>query len=322
MSSPSHGADTAPHEAEAPAATPIWRRLLHLLIAAGLLAVVFSRIDWQAFVQNLGRVNYLWFGLFILATALTGLAADVFATVHIYRRTVPGLTRRFFFFVRGASCLYATVNHHLGQAWVTYAVSRAHGIDLGRMAGATLLSYMIWGGSLLALGSAAVYAAGLPVGWAAALLVLGLAYLALLAVEPRRLAQNRVLAPLFEAGVADHLTAVAARIPHMGIMFLGTWLPYSFFGVEIPLRDALVYVPIVMVAVTLPITPQGIGTRDLLASAFFAPFCQATTPAARRAVIASCTATTGVAIMVIDTLIALVLYRKAARLLSQVDRAK
>jgi len=285
------------------------------VVTAGLLAVVFSRIDWQAFVQNMGRVNYLLFGLFIFGTSLVGLAADVFATVHIYTRTVPGITRGFFFIVRGASCIYATVNHHLGQAWVTWAVSRAHGIDLRRMAGATLLSYMIWGGTLLGLGTVAVYAAGLPVGWTALPLGLGLSYLALLAVSPRRLAQNRVLAPLFEARVSGHITAMAARIPHLCAMFLGTWLPFYFFGVEIPFQEALVYVPIVMVAVTLPITPQGLGTRDLLASAFFAPFSQAPTPAARRAVIASCTATTGVAIMVVDSLVGLVLYRRAARLI-------
>ena len=79
------------------------------------------------------------------------------------------------------------------------------------------------------------------------------------------------------------------RVPHFAVLFLGTWLPFFFFGVDVPFTQALVYVPIVMVAVTLPITPQGVGTRDVVAAWAFARFAQGDTPAAQTAAITAAT---------------------------------
>jgi hypothetical protein len=45
------------------------------------------------------------------------------------------------FAVRAASYLPSILNHHLGQAWLTYFLSRVYGAPIWRVAGATLIVY-------------------------------------------------------------------------------------------------------------------------------------------------------------------------------------
>lgn len=290
---------------------PRWRRALPFALAAGLVAVALARIDRAAFLAALGRVHAPAYLGFTAAFVLVLLAADSLATVLIYRGAALPIRYLDFFILRGASYLPSLLNHHVGQAFVTVALSRAYGASLARVAGATLLVYASWLGCLLALAAVAFPLHGSSPAWSALALAPGLGYLAVLRARPAALAGIRVLAPLFEAGVRGHLIALAARLPHLVALFLGTWLPFWFFGVEIPFEAAIVRVPLVMVAVTLPITPQGLGTRDVLAGALFAPFAPGDTPEARLAVVGACTASWAVAIALVDVALGLCLLRAA-----------
>lgn len=294
---------------------PLWRRALPVCIAAALVATVLARIDWPSFWTELLALDYPAFVVFMVAFIVALLAADTLATQHVYRRTVGPVAYGDLFVMRGASYLPSSLNHHLGQAWLTYFIARVYDVSLGRVAGATLLVYVTWGGCVLGLGSVGMLAAGLPTGWLIVPVGAGLAYLALLGLRPRRLADNRVLGPLMEAGVGGHLSAMAMRLPHVAVLFLGSWLPYRFFGIHIPWAEALMYVPIIMVAVTLPITPQGFGTRDVLAATFFASHvADAASPEQRLAVVAAATVTQGVVITLIGLGLGMVLMPRALRL--------
>jgi hypothetical protein len=145
----------------------------------------------------------------------------------------------------------------------------------------------------------------------------GLAYLTLLALRPERLARGRILGPLFEAGVKGHLLAMAVRLPHLAVLFLGTWVPFLFFGVDIPLPVALGTIPIIMVAVTLPLTPLGVGTRDALAATFFASYASGSSEPERLAAVAASTATFAVALVVVEAALGLALLRRASRLMGK-----
>ena len=90
-------------------------------------------------------------------------------------------------------------------------------------------------------------------------------------------------------------------------------MPFLFFGVDVPFSAALLYVPILMVAVTLPLTPIGLGTRDALAVQFFAPYVQAATEAERIAAVAASTMATAVALILLEAALGLLLLRSATR---------
>jgi len=204
----------------------------------------------------------------------------------------------------------------VGQAFLTYYVARAYRVPLARMAGGTLLVYVSWMGCLLGAGAVALLAAGQPLLRPALALGAGVVYLAVIALRPARLARIKLLAPLFEAGLLGHLVALVVRIPHFLVLFLGSWLPFSFFGVDIPPIQALTYVPILMVAVTLPLTPQGVGTRDLVAVTFFERFAAGATHEERLAALAAATTSWAVAITLVEALIGLILLRRVLPVLS------
>lgn len=300
-----------------PPQLPLWRRALPFVVALALLAFVVARLDLAAFRAALAELHVPSFLAFTMAWILVLLGADALGSVAAYRVTTPGVRLGQFYVLRGASYVPALLNHHLGQAFLTYMTARAFGVPVARVAGATLLSYAGWMGCLLGLGAIALPVAGLPWAWLLAPLGAGAVYLIVLAVRPARIARISFLAPLFEAGVRGHAVALAARVPHLLVLVLGTWLPFFWFDVHIPAGPALLFIPVVLVAVTLPITPQGFGTRDALSVAFFAAYAPGVTEAERTARIAACTASWGVAAALASALVGLVCTRFAAQL---VDR--
>jgi hypothetical protein len=292
-----------------------WRRAVPLVLAMALVGYVLARIDWPSFWRHLREVSYPALVGFMVLFILALLAADALAARYVYRRSVAPVSYRDVLVIRGASYLPSSLNHHLGQAWLTYVLSRAYRVPLGRVAGGTLVAYATWGGCVLGLGCVALLASDLDAGWVALPLGAGVLYLALLAVKPRALARNRVLGPLFEVGVSGHFMAMALRLPHMAVLFAGTWLPFWFFGVDVPFGAALRVVPIIMVAVTLPITPQGFGTRDVLAATFFESYVLDAGPThgERLAAVAAATTTQGIVIALIGLAVGALLMPHATR---------
>ncbi|MBN4050448.1 flippase-like domain-containing protein [Desulfobulbus sp. AH-315-M07] len=301
-----------------PIETRRWRQLLPFALGAGLVGWVLSRVDWQAFVFHLAAVNYVAFLSFVVVFVFALLTADVVASLHIYRRFVSRMSFTDLFVVRAASYLPSLLNHHVGQAWLTYLLSKVYGMSLKRVAGATLLIYVTWGGCMILLAVVGLTVAGFGGPWMVAPLGAGLLYLLLLWRKPQALAKRAVLEPLFEAGVGGHLRAMAMRVPHIVVLFLGTWLPFLFFDIDIPIEAALTYVPALMVAVTLPLTPMGVGTRDALAAQFFLDYVAgADTADEKRAALAAATTALAVALTLVDVLIGVLMMPRAAKLIAQ-----
>ena len=314
-------ATAGPGAGAAPASPPqpLWRRALPFVLGLGLIVFVVARLDLQAFVQNLLRVNVPLYLGFCLVFILVLLGADAFATALVYRRSVAPVRFLEFYVVRGAAYLPSILNHHVGQAFITYFLSRTHGVPLWRVAGATLLVYASWMGCLLGLACVALLLTGQPAAWLVLPIGAGVIYLAVIVWRPAMLARRALLAPLFEAGVSGHLIALVARLPHLVVLFVGTWVPFLFFDVTIPLSAALTYIPILMVASTLPLTPQGVGTRDVLAAVLFEGFAAGETSEQRLAAIAAATASFAVVITLIEVVIGAILMRLV---LPRLDRAR
>ncbi|HMI84810.1 MAG TPA: lysylphosphatidylglycerol synthase domain-containing protein [Polyangiaceae bacterium] len=311
-------ADVATGDRPATAATPLWRRILPFVLATALVALVLMRLDIGLLVRQLGRANYP--GLILFATAITFslLLADTFATVGIYRRTVCPISFRELFVLRAASYLPSLLNHHVGQAWLTYFLSKVYRAPLWRVAGATLLTYATTLGCLLLFGVLAVPFNSERIPWLVPLLAastaLAFLYLGAIAAKPRFMQAWQATAPLVEVGVKGHLIAFVYRIPHMVVLFAGSWLVFWFFGIRIPLGHALATVPLLMLVAALPITPQGMGTRDLLSVELFSRYA-AGTPQAQSAAIVAATLSWACALTVVQLIISSIFMRKARRLL-------
>lgn len=298
---------------------PLWRRSLPFVTAIALVGFLLCRLDLARFVQHLQRVNYAAFIGFVALFNLALLTADAFATSYVYRRTVCPIRFREFWLIRGFSYLPSLLNHHVGQAWLTWYLSRAYKAPLWRVAGATLLVYATTFGSLFLFMAMSLFFPHEGIPWLAPTVALGavagLAYLAVIRIAPPFLASKQMLSPLFEVGVRGHIEALVLRLPHMVVLFLGSWLPFHFFGVDIPPGVAFAYVPVLMVVVALPITPQGVGTRDWFCMHYFSRYAPGSAED-QAAAIAATTLTFVVALTILQIIGSLLLMRRALAMLA------
>jgi hypothetical protein len=263
-------------------AAPLWKRLLPFVVALALIGFVICRVDYTLFAAAVARTNLVGFFAFTVAFTLALLVADCFASVNVYRLLVGDMSFRELVVLRGASYLPGLLNHNVGQAWVTYAIARACKAPVVRVAGATLLVYASTLACVFALAAASLIMAPDRFDWLALVIAVfaagAVVYLVVLAVKPRWFVAGRLTAPLAKAGIRGHLIATLVRVPHIVVLFLGSWLPFWFFDVQIPFVDALALIPALMVLVALPITPQSIGTRDAFGVQVFAIYALGTQP--------------------------------------------
>ena len=304
---------------------PLWRRALPFLFALGLIAWVGSRVDRQAFMLALSRTDVPAFVGFGLLFTLCLLAADAFATAGVYRATVADVSTADIFVVRGASYLPSILNHHIGQAWLTWFIARVKGASLWRMSGATLVVYATTFGGVFAVSLPGALLARDRVPWLPpTVLGIGVAaalYLLVIWRRPAVLAERQLLQPLFELGVRGQLVHFIRRLPHVLVLFIGTWVPFEFFGVHIPPLDALALVPVLMLVVALPLTPQGFGTRDWLAVTLFAGAGTSGQPGATEAAVLASTLSWGVLLTLLQAPIGLVLMSSARKRLARATPA-
>ena len=57
------------------------------------------------------------------------------------------------------------------------------------------------------------------------------------------------------------------------------------FDIQIPLGAGMIYIPLVLLEASLPLTPFGLGTMQATAVYFFSPFAGAATPQGRQALV-------------------------------------
>jgi len=307
-----------------PAPRPsFFRAALPFVIGVALLAFVLGRLDYSAFLRHLRSTHYGAYIAFAVVFNLALVAADSLAIKHIYNRTICPATYRELFVLRAASYLPSLLNYHVGQGWLTYFLSKTYGAPLWRVAGATLIVYVTVFGGLFT-----ITLVGLPLNYdrlpwllptLGAIGLAGLGYFAVLRWRPKFFANRTATAVLFELGVSGHLLALVYRLPHLVVLFVGTWVPFLFLGVDIPFGHALALIPALMLVVSLPVSPQGIGTRDVFAQQLFVSYAAGTFEE-QRAAVAAATLTWACAITLVQAVFSPIFMRKAQSLLRDVAR--
>ncbi|HEY6560942.1 MAG TPA: lysylphosphatidylglycerol synthase domain-containing protein [Polyangiaceae bacterium] len=296
------------------------KRYVPLLLAVALVGYVLWRLDLHALVGAFQRTHYAAYLAFTFVFLMALLTADAFATAYVYSKTVCPAKFSELFVIRGASYMASVVNHHVGQGWLTYFFSKTYRAPLWRVAGATLLVYVTTFGCLFVMGAVALPFNVGRVSWlpitVGVLAVGAVVYAAVIYKAPAFLAERQTTAPLVAVGLKGHVVALVYRMPHVFVQFLGTWLPFWFFDVRVPFLDALALIPVIMLVQALPITPQGVGTRDVLALELLAQYAPGT-PEEGKAAIAAATLSWAGALTLVQVITSLSLMRRAQAMLQR-----
>jgi hypothetical protein len=110
-------------------------------------------------------------------------------------------------------------------------------------------------------------------------------YAFLLVVKPRWLTSRPIFDVLFAAGVSGHLRALLVRVPHIGVLMVFTYTSLRAFGVQVPVSQAVLYLPIIYFISVLPIAVMGLGTTQAAMIYFLSSYVPGATPAAAKAAI-------------------------------------
>jgi len=87
-----------------------------------------------------------------------------------------------------------------------------------------------------------------------------------------RLEKIEVVRPVATAGVKTVAAFIGVRIALLLVYLGAQYALLHAFGVNVPLRDLVVYLPILTLVQTIPISISGLGAAQLVMRRFYAPF--------------------------------------------------
>ena len=260
------------------------RRLAPWLAAAGLLALVFVRVDFAATERAIASADWPRFVLSALPFAGIWLAIDAAALARLISRFHAPVTFRSMLRLRGGTYLFLVLSYDAAQAALALALSRRLRVPLLALGGTFLFYYATDLLTIASLGS--LGAAGLPGVGAAlrpALLGVVVAVGGALAAGAglARLPEGRLPHWLRSARLLETLRRVTPRdvAEWMGwrCLFYGSFVAFAAatlpaFGIHVPWPALVACVPVTLSIAALPITVSGLGSAQLAMLALYGPF--------------------------------------------------
>lgn len=245
------------------------------VVTAGLLYLIFRKISLAQMV-GAARAAAPWTIPAAVACVAAIYFADSFAIWKTFGWFLAPLTYGQVLVVRGATYLLAAINYNVGQGAMVYFVHRAKGTTIMRGVATLLLVLGINVLALLALSTVGLFIApDIPrvVRVVVVVAFVGLAIYALaVALKPRWLAERPLFDVLLAAGLGGHLRALLVRVPHIATIVIYQTVMLHAFGVAVPVRQAIVMLPLVFFIAVLPISVQGLGPTQWAMNLFFARY--------------------------------------------------
>jgi hypothetical protein len=281
-------------------------RILPWAVTLGLLFYLFRIISFREMGKAVIQAPY-WTVPAFMVLVVGVYWGDCFAIWKTFGWFVARLSFREVLVVRGATYLLALVNYTVGQGAIVYFVNRSRGVPLLRGTAAVLL---IMGTNILVLlvfaSVGLLIAPDLPP--ALRRIVLGAyvalaAYLVLLVLRPSWLTSRPIFDVLFAAGVSGHLKAMLVRVPHLGILMVLTYTSLRAFGVQVPVSQAILYIPVIYFIAVLPIAVMGLGTTQAALIYFLSGYVPGATPAAAKAALVAASLSSQAVALVIQVMI-------------------
>lgn len=268
----------------------MWKRILPWVVSLGLLAYLALTHDlaqaWDAFQQ------VPLFQFFLVAIVGTAIAFfyDTLCLTLLLRRFNAPVTFGEMLPLKGASYLLNIINYNAAMGGMALYLKRVRKVSFLESASSLLFMTVI---DVLLLGAA--IGAGLLLsgdmldralapesreylGWVVAVLGLilvgcwiywnaGFDFFVL-----GKLRSWRIFLAFREAKLRDYAWLAGIRGIMVFLYVFITWLFALLFGIDIPFVMMLILQPIIIFVGTIPITVAGLGTVQMVAIAFFAPY--------------------------------------------------
>lgn len=269
---------------------PLWRRALPYLGSVLIFAIIFYEIPLGDVAKALEQVPVLKFVALFFPFCVLYWLVDSFCLTWVVRRFNALMSYRDILPIRASMYLLSLINTNLGQGGVAYYLYRKARIPFLEALGSILFIAVMEVYQLFLFSTAGVifYSPSRPAqreivhvmrfaylaAWPGFFAMIVLAAAARRRVSVRRwLETGRVggLAKTFvSARLGDYATVLVLKAPSFVFALIAQCFALSMYGIPIPPRKLIVFLPLVFLVSALPIAVAHLGTSQAAWLLFFA----------------------------------------------------
>jgi hypothetical protein len=252
-------------------------RALPWVVTVLIFALIFTRVPFAKVWEALAGADLLPYLAIMVPYSVFYLAVDTFCLTRVINWFNCPIAYRDVLPIRATTYLLTLVNSNLGQGGLAVYLNRRYGVPLPEVVSSVLFLMFVELYQLTVFSTLGVVLAPRPIDLPLTTVYAGLyGYLALHLVVFRvgrdRLARVRWARFLHSFRVArpqHYLLLLLYKSPNFLMATLVYYFALQRFGITVPYRELLVYLPIIFFSAALPIGVAHLGAPQLLWIYFF-----------------------------------------------------
>jgi uncharacterized membrane protein YbhN (UPF0104 family) len=253
---------------------PLWRRILPFFVAGGIITWLFLHIDVRACLNALVSADLSLFVPWLTGFILVTFLLDTVNLSVVLRELGHPLGFRSVLAIRGVTYLLMTIDHTLGLGGLIYYLRRELSLPVMRLAGLMLLFNAVTQFALVVMSIAglAFIEPTNPILWyffRGSIVFAGFVVLFVSAMKwlPARMYGDRIrrlsLVSVFhETTWRSYCILLFWRGVYYVPFIVFFYASSRAFGLYIPFAVLTAYVPIILLVISMPVTPGGFGTAQ------------------------------------------------------------
>jgi uncharacterized membrane protein YbhN (UPF0104 family) len=262
-------------------ALSLLKRIAPWVVAAGILAYLFMRIDRSLFLDSLKRAELVLYVPLVIIFVVVWFFIESFNLKRLYDYFGHNTRYSDMIKIRGATFLLMIINYGLGAGGIALYMKKWYGVSLLRSTGMIFYYMVVESAGIALLAALGFVLAGPASGietWvfylSGGLFVFYNCELAFLKYMPplgflKKFIQSRLLAPLREFTARSYRGIFIQRVIYFLTFVVFFWFAVRAFHMEVPFLVLTALVPIIFFLGNLPITRFGLGTIQAAMLYFF-----------------------------------------------------
>lgn len=254
--------------------TPLWKRILPLVIGGGILAYLFGKIDMRQCYEALARADLLAYAPLMIGFAMLSFLVDTQNLREMLRHFHYPISFRNALNIRGVTYLLMTIDYSLSLGALVYYLKRDLSIPVMRST-----SLMLFFNAVTHFALVIMTIVGLAILMPASrllqsflvfcicLAVFNVLLVAVLKMLPERgfmfkIKNLNMIRTFHEASWTSFWVLVFWRAIYYALFIVFFYAAFRAFHMEIPIITLLAYIPIILLVISLPIAPCGLGSTQ------------------------------------------------------------